>query len=271
MNRLAVLAILSVAGLVGCSSAEPASGPTPSAASFIATPSTTSSNDVMASPTIEGSFSVLAGHLSMRCFGTGAPAIILLAGDDSGGNVFSSSFIRPLAQKRMTCVYDRLGTGNSDPPSAPRRVISQVAADVDQLLAAAKVPTPVVLVGSSGGGNIALQYASRHPKSVAGLGLLDVGAPEPDLGKEFPGELAWKNPEHIDWVEGELQGAKLKLPLGNMPVLVVVAARGQNDPNAPSYWLKSSSDATQVVVEGGHDVYQDNPDEVARQVLAKLT
>ena len=197
--------------------------------------------------------------------------IILEVGTDSSGlNNFPDDFVRPMAEKQMTCVYDRSGTGISDPPNQKRRSLDDVVSDLSQVLAAAKVPGPYLLVGSSGGANIVVQYALRHQENVAGLVLLDISKPIPDLDKEFPGKLAWKNPEHIDWVRAERSQSKLKGPIGDFPVLVVTADHGQSDRKDQSFWLRLSPRARQIVMSGGHDIHEDLPAEVAKEVLSVL-
>ena len=114
-------------------------------------------------PTIDGTFEVGPDghHLFLRCVGQGTPTIVLEAGTDAAGSeVFPTAFIDSLAVANMTCVYDRVGTGHSDPPTAPRRTIDDVVNDLDELLDVAAVPGPYLLVGSSGGGGVVVEYAA---------------------------------------------------------------------------------------------------------------
>ena len=234
--------------------------------------SPTQSQDVLAEPTIDRTFTVEPGarHLAVRCSGRGAPAIILEVGTDSSGlEDFADEFIRPMAEKHMTCVYDRTGTGSSDPPDKKRRSLDDVVSDLSQMLDAAKIRGPYLLVGSSGGANIVVQYAMRHKDKVAGLVLLDIGKPIPNLDEEFPGALGWKNPEHIDWVRAERSQSKIKGPIGDFPVLVVTADDGESDNRKnQSFWLRLSPRARQIVMSGGHDIHEDLPDAVAKEVLS---
>jgi hypothetical protein len=235
-------------------------------------PPTTS--DVLSEPTIDDSFAVGPdGHpLDLRCFGRGEPVIVLEAGTDSSGfEVFPPSFVRPLAEQNMTCVYERVGTGDSGPPPEPRRTIDDVVNDLDELLHVAAVPKPYLLVGSSGGGNIVVQFAASHADHVAGLVLLDAGAPIADLALEFPGEQGWGGPEHIDWVAAEYAQSRLEMPIGDFPALVITADGGASDEADQSYWLDLSPNTRQIVMHGGHDLYQETPDAVAEQVLSTLT
>jgi pimeloyl-ACP methyl ester carboxylesterase len=271
---LGLLVIALAAGCGGSDSAE--TGP-----ETTTTPQTSPTGDALGEATIHGAFAVGADahQLAMRCYGTGSPAIVLEVGTDSSGiEDFPASFVRPLAEKHMTCVYDRVGTSQggrcrtpgicSDPPTADRRTIDEVAADLDGLLDAAAVPAPYVLVGSSGGGLVAAQFAATYPDQVAGLVLLDVGVPNPNLAEEFPGARGWRNPEHVDWVDAELRLSMLPMPVGDFPVLIVVS--DESDTPDQSFWVDLSPRATQIVMHGGHDIYEDDPDGVAEQILATV-
>jgi pimeloyl-ACP methyl ester carboxylesterase len=209
--------------------------------------------------------------MAIHCWGSGTPTVVLLAGDDSGYDVFPRLMMGALAEHHLTCGYDRVGTGQSDPPITRRRTVTDVADDLDRLLSLAGVPGPYALVGSSGGGLLAVEYAVGHADSTAGLVLLDAGVPTSHLDQEFPGAQAWGGPEHIDWVAGEKRMAELAMPVGDAPVLVLAAAQSEDgDPEGQRYWLDLSPQATFEVVPGGHDFYQDYPLETADRVLRML-
>jgi pimeloyl-ACP methyl ester carboxylesterase len=224
-----------------------------------------------AQPPIDGRFAVGADgrELAMLCLGAGSPTIILTSG---GGDAISqfAGLLDPLAKRTLTCAYDRLGTGQSDPPTERRRTIDDVAADLHRLLDAAKVPGPYLLVGQSLGGNFAHYYAGRYPERVAGVVLLDVSPPTGDVGKEFPGPLAWRNPEHVDWVDADRRGGRRLLPLGDIPLVVVTATEGQGGVKQQSAWLRISSRSRQTTLEGGHDLHEENPDGVIKEIESTL-
>jgi pimeloyl-ACP methyl ester carboxylesterase len=190
----------------------------------------------------------------MRCLGKGSPVVILESGTEGSGIEEYALELGPLAERTMTCTYDRPGFGQSDPPSERRRTLADAAADLHDLVGAAGLKAPFLLVGSSGGGLLVVDYAGRNPDQVAGLVLLDVPAPLPDLAKEYPGAMGWRNPEHFDYVAAERQLALHPPQLGDIPLRVVTATVGASDVKDQAFWLDLSSAAEQTTVEGGHDL-----------------
>jgi len=127
-------------------------------------------------------------HLNLRCEGASAdaPTVIL----EAGSNADSTAWFRvqPLLAARVrVCAYDRAGYGFSDEGPGPRSLDAGVA-DLQALIRAAGLRTPVVLVGHSLGSNIVRRYAELYPDDVAGLVLVD--PPEQDLAAFMPAE--WK-------------------------------------------------------------------------------
>jgi pimeloyl-ACP methyl ester carboxylesterase len=208
----------------------------------------------------------------MRCLGEGSPVIILESGTDGSGLEEYALLMEPLAERTMTmtCTYDRPGAGQSDPPSERRRTLDDTVADLHDLVEAAGLAAPFVLVGSSGGGGIAVYYAGRYPEDVAGLVMLDPAHPTGDLGKEFPGAMGWRNPEHLDYVDADQRLFRHPPNLGDIPLRIVTATGGQSNAKAQSFWLDISSRAEQTTIEGGHDLSSENPDGVVAEVESLL-
>jgi pimeloyl-ACP methyl ester carboxylesterase len=232
---------------------------------------TTETSDDVPQTVIDGRFPVGADNrkLAILCLGEGSPTILLESGDGDAISQFAG-LLDPLAKRTLTCAYDRLGTGQSDPPTERRRTVDDVVADLHRLLDVAKVPGPYLLVGQSLGGNVAHHYAGRYPERVAGVVLLDVGLPTGDLGKEFPGPLGWRNPEHVDWVDMDRRAARRLLPLGDIPLVVVTATEGYESVKQQSAWLRLSSRSRQTTLEGGHDLHEENPDGVIKEIESTL-
>ncbi len=75
------------------------------------------------------------------------------------------------------CAYDRAGYGFSDPASSARTSDAN-ARELHDLLHAANLPAPYVLVGHSFGGLNVLAFTELYRRDVAGLVLVDGTAPD---------------------------------------------------------------------------------------------
>ena len=127
------------------------------------------------------------------------------------------------------------------------------------------------MAGSSFGGMIVSYYADRHPETVDGVALLDVPAPSATLSEEEIPEIAWdhpSNPEHVD-IAPEFENRFAKRPVSfPAPLVVVTATSGQSSPEDQQTWLRASPDSRQVELDGGHEIYVDDPEGVAAEVVA---
>ncbi len=123
-------------------------------------------------------------RLNLYCSGDGLPVVIFDSG--LGDSAKAWGLVQPvIAQRTKACSYDRAGLGFSD-PSAAAGTSENAVRDLHQLLIAAELPRPVILVGHSYGGMNVKLYAETFPSEVAGLVLVDPS--HEDLGKET-GEL----------------------------------------------------------------------------------
>jgi pimeloyl-ACP methyl ester carboxylesterase len=110
-------------------------------------------------------------RLNLFCLGAGEPTVLF----ESGGSDWSDTWalVQPLAARRTrACAYDRAGLGHSDPARLPRTPAA-IVEDLHALVAEARLPTPLVLVGHSFGGFNVKLYAALYPQDVAGLVLVD--------------------------------------------------------------------------------------------------
>jgi pimeloyl-ACP methyl ester carboxylesterase len=93
---------------------------------------------------------------------------------------------RSAAELTTSVIYDRAGTGWSDRADLPR-TSAEVTGELRELLRAAEVAAPFLLVGHSLGGLYARHYATRFPGEVAGLVLVEPA--HEDYRAYIPGEL----------------------------------------------------------------------------------
>ncbi|HEX8499406.1 MAG TPA: alpha/beta hydrolase [Pyrinomonadaceae bacterium] len=126
-----------------------------------------------AAPAPPGRLLDVGGYrLHLNCTGGGrGPAAVLVAG--SGDFSFDWALVQPGASRfARVCSYDRAGSAWSDLGPTPR-TMRQEAHELRELLRAAGVPPPYVLVGHSVGGLIARVYAANYPREVAGVVFVD--------------------------------------------------------------------------------------------------
>jgi len=238
-------------------------------------PAASESEDPLARPTVDGRFEVAddGRSLYLTCWAEGSPTVVLDSGHPDGTGIADfgqTEFARLVAAETRVCAYDRAGWGASDPAPNEPRSADDVVDDLDALLEAAEVDGPYVLAGSSFGGMIVSYFAERFPDDVAGVVLLDVPAPSATLTEAEIPEIAWDhptNPEHLD-IGPEFENRFANDPVSfPAPLVVVTAAQGDSDVENQSVWLESSPDSRQVELQGGHEVYLDDPAGSAAEVL----
>ncbi len=125
---------------------------------------------------------VAGRKMHIDCSGEGSPAVVLESG--LGDTYVSWRKVQPqMAKFTRVCSYDRAGLGYSDPSSAPR-TSKVIAGELHDLLRAAEIAPPYVLVGHSMGGYDVRLFASLYPNEVVGMVLVD--ASHPDQENRFP-------------------------------------------------------------------------------------
>lgn len=98
------------------------------------------------------------------------PGVVLVPGLGSGARLFGT-LPRRFARHGLRCAaIDPVGMPPSSPLPEGRFDFDAAAADL--LAVAAVLPTPVMLVGTSLGGKVALRAAAREPAAIARLVLL---------------------------------------------------------------------------------------------------
>ncbi len=124
-------------------------------------------------------------RLMLHHAGAGTPAVVLEAGAGAFGldyyNLFELS-----AQRTSTVLYDRAGSGWSDPADGPRTA-AEIVADLYRALELAGVNGPYLMVGHSLGALLVLAFAQRFRDDVVGLVLIEPlteGIPLPTVADE---------------------------------------------------------------------------------------
>ena len=258
--------------LVAACSADPSDDASDAAASDPPTSSSPASTSPSPGERRSGTLTLASGgSVGYWCAGEGSPGVLLEAGTDSGGtDAYPPAFVDPLVAETTVCTYDRPGTGTSDPPPHRRRTMRDLCKVQDRVLAQLPLPAPYVLVGQSGGGNLNIGGAARHPEDVAGLVTIDSYHDDPD-DLRAEGFVWTDNTEFVDYVDYSEELDTLTLPIGDFPVLVVSATDA--DPGGEQnqrHWLRLSPQSRQVVVEGPHDLQEVAPEQVVTEILEEL-
>jgi pimeloyl-ACP methyl ester carboxylesterase len=103
--------------------------------------------------------------------GAGSPVVVLESGIAASCLNWTNIHAQ-VARFTRVCSYDRASLGWSDSARTPR-ITSHLIEELHQLLNAANISGPYVLVGHSYGGMLVRAYAAKYPGEVAGLVLVD--------------------------------------------------------------------------------------------------
>jgi pimeloyl-ACP methyl ester carboxylesterase len=113
----------------------------------------------------------IGGHrVHLYCTGSGSPTVMVVG----AGFSFDWALVQPeVARFTTICTYDVSGAAWSEPAAGARMSCRDRVTEVHKLMAAARLATPVVLVGLSLGGCVARLYAAEFPVEVAGMVIVD--------------------------------------------------------------------------------------------------
>jgi pimeloyl-ACP methyl ester carboxylesterase len=261
-------------------------------------------------------------ELYLNCRGTGSPTVFIISGKGRDADVWtvvvpdddpirsspydlvgqadllpSPTATQPtVAKTTRVCAYDRPNTrpdatDRSTPVPQPHS-IQQDVDDVVKLIAAADLPTPLVVAAHSYGGLIADLLARTHPELVSGLVLVDptseflprLGRPEQDA--EFNRTARAPTPEPNG--EGFLAvdaytRIKVAPPLPKVPAIVLSSDKfpppsdlGPDDYtkfqiHQANSLLAETLQTENVIVPGsGHDIMLYAPQVVADKIVAMV-
>jgi pimeloyl-ACP methyl ester carboxylesterase len=142
---------------------------------------------------------------------------------------------------------------------------------------------PYVLVGTSGGGFLMAGFAYAHPHDAKGVAFVET--PRAIIAKETPREVLQElkcdspmNEERRDYVAVENEAWTKRERIGDIPLVVISDDYGDGYANEEQRtnvedqkgWFKLSPQARQVVVTSGHDVPENEPDLVIKEILQVL-
>jgi pimeloyl-ACP methyl ester carboxylesterase len=241
-------------------------------------------------------------RLAFKSEGSGSPSVIFETGlgaeSDEWDNVQ-----RTVAEHLGTICYDRAGRGESEAARLGRDAYTMVD-DLHELLHAARVPSPYILVGHSLGGLLTRIFAHRYRDEVAGIILVDsMHEDQFDVfGGAFPPPVPSDPPELVGlrqfwtggWRDIDATEERIDLPavirqgrevdsLADLPLHVITAGSFLNGPLVPpaerqilqhkweelqAKFLRLSTRATQTFARDcGHFIQRERPDVIVRAIL----
>jgi pimeloyl-ACP methyl ester carboxylesterase len=255
---ICLLTVWLVSGLVACT------GPVPSPPGAATTPAPSAATSA-AAVGINQLFSLGAGRrLKLECRGSQGPTVILESDDETDSGQWR--FVLEDLDEVRVCRYDRAGLGESSRARGCRGA-ADLRGDLEDLLRAARLEPPYVLVGAGGGGFLVVEFALTHPDLTAGLVLAET--PRAIRPSEWPDEvrvqLACTHPanlEHRDYVGIEKRVWDRRRNLGDLPMTVISNNYGRAPSNAEERsnvqdqrgWLELSGSSRQVIVTSGRNV-----------------
>lgn len=115
-------------------------------------------------------------HILAEGESRGGPTVIWVPGAHAQGLALHHLHVA-LRNETRSILFDRPGTGWSDPGPFPRRTATE-ADELARLLERAGERGPFVLAGHSYGGLLAANFARRYPERTAAVVLLDASPPD---------------------------------------------------------------------------------------------
>jgi pimeloyl-ACP methyl ester carboxylesterase len=242
-----------------------------------------------------------AYQVQMAQQGSGRYTVIFESGFGTGMGAWRK--VAPeVANTARTVTYSRAGHGSSDPRPEARTVL-QSSLELDQLVLAAKLKPPFVLVGHSYGGLLARAFAVRHPDWVAGMVLVDpmdehfnpalrkLDAKRAlDDDRQFAAIVPAKFQAELKELQPVIDSGVLPAPLdGRLPDVPVVVLTSVQQVEKPEFFLQTTeavaikrdlhaaflrqfSEGYQVLtLNSGHNIQQEEPAlviDAVRKVMA---
>jgi len=238
-------------------------------------------------------------QVQMALAGSGRYTVLFESGFGTDLNTWRQVAPAVAASARVL-TYSRAGHGASEARAAPRTIL-QNSEELDQLIAAAKLSPPFILVGHSYGGLLARAFALRHPDWIAGMVLVDPSderfnpglrkldaARAADDDRRFAAIVPPKFQPELQQLQPVLDSGSFPIGgrLPDVPVVVLTSVRQADKPeffletpqavalkrSLHADFLRQFSDGSQVVTEkSGHFIQREQPELVIaaiQQVIA---
>jgi hypothetical protein len=216
--------------------------------------------------------------------GEGEPVVILDAGLGDTSEIWSK--IQPeVARISSVFSYDRAGLGHSDMAPIPR-TCKEIVGDLRNLLSAANIRPPYVIVAHSWSGLNARWYAAHYPGDIAGMVLID--PVHEDKYEQFEKVLSaeqasrmWvsvkdpsKNDENIDRMTSIEQVRSLKRSF-DFPLIVLTRETDADDlnkieTNLQRGFLKLSSKSKQFISKHTDHYIQNSEPELVIDAIRQI-
>lgn len=277
-----VIAIITLAGAVGCGD-DPSDDPAADETSAVEVKPAPADGTIT-----DGHVKVGDHELLIECEGSGTPVVVFET--VSSGGRFSFYDVQQLLVGTTTvCTYDRAGHGQS--AGAPTYPTGEgVVEDAHNLLEAAGVPSPYILVGSSAGADYSVYHARAYPEDVVGVVAWNPVLLDPSWGPRLKEEVSaeeWKymdaflageDFEKFDWYSTAEEMAALPTP-DDVPLVLMHSDATQCegiegcDERYPTYtdlgaeYAADWPGATYETVSLRHELDVEDPEMVAGLVL----
>ena len=222
----------------------------------------------------------------LNCTGNARGATVILEAGHGDPSEVWSAVQKQVEQFAHVCSYDRLGLGKSDKVTVAHTA-DEIVDDLHQLLQAAHVPPPYVMVGHSIGGIYVRKYAAIYPTEVIGLVLVDSAHEEQfyrvsQISPEWAKRIRDRFPADEQRAQGFLpQNERLAWHF-NGPLIVI--ERGQLPASAASDPMAKQSEAVFQLLEkdlasrskygqlrvaemSGHYIQRDQPALVTQAIM----
>ena len=230
----------------------------------------------------------VAGHqVNMVKLGAGPYTVIFESG--FGTDLTAWRNVAPaVAKSAQVVAYSRAGLGKSQPRPGERTIRANTS-DLEQMIAAAQLRPPFILVGHSYGGFLIRDFAARNPAQVAGMVFVDASDEriETELRKIDPVRTAQdaklsegytppKYKAELKYVQAILDSGKLPGagPLPDVPVAVLTSSKKHEAPefflHSPegmktwrslheSFFRQFSTGIHTVTANAGHNIHMEQP------------